>query len=236
MICKDFTLRYSAQMDGQAGEAEQADLQRHLGECLICRRRAAEMRALRADLQSLAPPQVRRTMAGEIQIALRQEAAWQASTARRRADWLDVWRTRLFSQSVGAAVSMCLFLFVATGVFRPAYRTLALAQAASELIFEDPNVRLKLPPPLFEPDRDLLQVGASLSENEEIVAMITVHKDGRASVAQIVAPSNDPSKIAKFSNVITHRASFQPADPAVNIRPEVVVIMAAMSVTGRASI
>jgi len=223
-------------MDGQANEVEQSTLQRHLGECLTCRRRATEMRSLRADLQSLAPPRSRRTLAGEIQIALRQEAAAQAGAARRRADWLDLWRIRVFSQGIGAAVSMCLFLFVITGVFRPAYRALSLAQAASELIFEDPSIRLKLPPPLFEPNGDLLSVGASLAENEEIIAMVKVRKDGRASVDQIVVPSNDPAMMTKFSNVITHKASFQPTRPDQNIRPEAVVIMIAMSVSGRASI
>ncbi|MGH9845307.1 MAG: anti-sigma factor family protein [Blastocatellia bacterium] len=236
MSCRDFSSLYSAQMDGRAGEAEQTALRQHLGECLTCRRRATEMRSLRADLQSLTPPRSRRTLPGEIQIALRQEAATRAGAARRRADLFDLWRMRAFSQGVGAVVSMCLFLFVITGVFRPAYRTLALALAASELIFEDPTIRLKLPPPLFEPDGDLLRVGASLSENEEIVAMVKVRKDGRASVDQIVTPLNDPAMMTKFSNVITQKASFQPTRPDQNIRPEAVVIMIAMRVPGRASI
>lgn len=223
-------------MDGRASEAEQTALRQHLGECLTCHRRATEMRSVRADLQSLAPPKSRRTLAGEIQIALRQETAAQAGEARRRADWLDLWRTRVFSQGIGAVVSMCLFLLVITGVFRPAYRTLALAQAASELIFEDPTIRLKLPPPLFEPNGDLLRMGASLSENEEIIAMVKVRKDGRASIDQIAAPSSDPAVMAKFSNVIMQKASFQPTRPDQNIRPEAVVIMIAMSIHGRASI
>jgi hypothetical protein len=242
MICREFPYFYSAQIDGQASEAEQIALQRHLRMCLVCRRRAAEIRALGSDLRMLPPPPSNRTSVGEIQIALRHEAELRASQMRRRADWIDLWRTRLFSQGIGAAVSMCLFFLVITGVFRPAYRALALAEAATQVIFEDPTIRLKVlllqppPPPVFTPNGDLLMVGASLSEHDEIIANVKVNKDGRASINEIVAPSSNPSVMATFSNVITQQASFQPVRRDHHTSRDAVVIMISMNVPGRASI
>lgn len=229
MICRDFPIFYSTQVDGQASEAEQVALQSHLRECITCRRSAAEIRALRSDLRALAPPQSKTTLTGEIQIALRNEAEARARQARRRADWIEAWRTRLFSQGIGAAVSISMFLFIASGVFRPAYsaiesyRTVALAQAPSL--------------PVFSPNVALLSVGASLSEDEQIIAMVKVKKDGRALINQIVAPFSgiDPSILAKFSYVIAQQASFQPVRDE-NANSDAVLILIAIDVPGRASI
>ena len=251
MICRDFPLFYSTQVDGQASEAEQIALQRHLRDCSTCRRHAAEMRTLRSDLRALAPPQAKPTLTGEIQITLRHEAEMQANRAQRRADWIEAWRTRLFSQGIGAAVSLCMFLSVITGVFRPAYRSayraLDLAQAATEVIateviIKDPTIRAKillmqpLPPPIFAPNGALLSVGACLSEDQEIMAALKVNKDGTTSIDQIVAPTTDPLVMAKFSNVITQQASFQPVRRNQNTSRDAVVIMIAMNVPGRTSI
>lgn len=43
----------SAQVDGHATEREQAKLQQHLRACAACRRYAADLRGLRADLAKL---------------------------------------------------------------------------------------------------------------------------------------------------------------------------------------
>src|SRR5262245_52667855 len=82
MICRDFPLLYSAQLDGHAAEHEQISLQRHLRECALWRRSAAEMRSLRANLRALAAPLPAPELTGQIQNRLRQEAA---SRARARA-------------------------------------------------------------------------------------------------------------------------------------------------------
>src|SRR5262244_2223856 len=78
MICIDFPLLYSAQLDGHAAEHDQIALQRHLRECAICRRSATEMRSLRADLRALAAPLPSPELTGQIQKRLRQEAAARA--------------------------------------------------------------------------------------------------------------------------------------------------------------
>jgi hypothetical protein len=248
MICRAFTSLYSAQLDGCAEESEQLALQQHLRECGGCRRSAAELRSLRWDLAALNPPKATPTLKGEIQIALREEAELRATENRRRQDSIDLWRVRIFSQSIGAVVSLCLFFFVITGVFRPAYHTISLALDApdaifSDVVFDDPTMKLKSllllpppPPPVFAPNGDLLSVGASLAEDEEIIATLKVSKDGRASINQIVAPVNDPSVMTKFSNVIMQQASFQPVRPKEYISREAVLIMFSMNVPGRASI
>lgn len=248
MICRAFTTLYSAQLDGRAEESEQLAIQEHLRECGGCRREAAEMRSMLWDLKALEVPKATPTLTGEIQIALREEAEMQATENRRRQDSIDLWRVRLFSQSIGAVVSLCLFFFVITGVFRPAYRTISVALDASDGIFpdaafDDPTVKLKLlllqpppPPPVFAPNGDLLSVGASLAEDEEIIATLKVNKDGRASINQFMAPISDPSVMTKFSNVIMQQASFQPVRPKEYTSREAVLIMFSMTVPGRASI
>ncbi|MFN0083895.1 MAG: anti-sigma factor family protein [Blastocatellia bacterium] len=245
MTCREFSLMYSAQVDGHAGEAGQIAIHRHLRECEECRLRAAGIRQLRAELGALARPRPEAGLDGQIRLALRNEAALLARKVEKHADRMAAWRMRLFSQTIGTAVSLCLFFVVITGVFKPAYRALALASAAQEVIFEETNqdaIKLKVlllqppPPPIFQPNRELLGIGAKLSEDEEIIATVRVMKDGRASINQIVAPLSDPSVTARFSNVIMHRASFQPTSPARNISPDAVVILSSVSVTARASI
>src|SRR5262249_32394427 len=123
-------------------------LQRHLRECAMCRRSAAEMRSLRADLRALPAPLPDPGLTRQIQRRLWQEAA--ASTARARAaqiagggiHWpnlvevrqfrfnsvangLEGRRAKIFSQSIGAIVSLLLFSVVVTEVFSQAHRNLA---------------------------------------------------------------------------------------------------------------
>ncbi|MBO0856896.1 MAG: hypothetical protein J2P21_00270 [Chloracidobacterium sp.] len=139
MICRDFPLLYSAQLDGHAAEDDQITLQRHLRECVLCRRSAAEMRRLRGDLRALAAPSSSE-LTGRIQKRLRQEASARAQfriaqvlggaiswgDIRRFwfnsfANWLDGRRAKIFSRSVGAMVSLPLFFVVVIGIFKQTY-------------------------------------------------------------------------------------------------------------------
>ncbi len=251
MICQEFPLIYSAQVDGRADEIEQLALQKHLRECPACRRRAAEMRALISDLRGLAESRVpdaqeqKHDMMAQTQAALRREARLQASRAIRRADLLDLWRTRLFSQSIGAVVSAALIFFVAIGILRSSYDALSLAEAATQVIWQDPTsdeIRYQAllkasllqppPPPAFSPSGELLNVSASLSEGDVIIATVKVHKDGRASVNQIVGQPSDPSVVTKFSNVIMQKVSFQPFRRNQNTSAEAVVIFSKVNISG----
>lgn len=241
MTCRDFPLLYSAQLDGHAAEAEQLWLQQHLRACVTCRRRAAELRTLRAELRALDTPPAQRALTARLQWALRAEARAQERLTRQRADWVEVWRTRLFSQGIGALVSMAVFLVSITGVLRPAYRALALGQAATEVIFAEPegdDIKLKVlllqppPPPVFSPSGELLNVGASLSEDDEIIATVKVSKDGRASINQIVGTQRDPAVVEKFSNVLIQQASFQPTRQKQTTSREAVVILSKVNISG----
>lgn len=241
MTCRDFPLLYSAQLDGQAAEPEQLWLQQHLRECVTCRSRAAELRALRADLRALDTPPAQRALTARIQWSLRAEARAQERLLRRRADRVDVWRTRLFSQGIAALVSVAVFLVSITGVLRPAYRALAFGQAVTEVIFEAPDeegIKLKVlllqppPPPIFSPSGELLNVGASLGEDDEIIATVKVRKDGRALINQIGGTQRDPALVEKFSNVLIQRASFQPTRQNQTTSSEAVVILSKVNISG----
>lgn len=234
---------YSAQSDGHASEREQMDLQRHLRECAGCRRRAAELRSLRSGLLALETPRPKSNLTTQLQAALRVEARASERVARSRADLFDLWRTRLFSQGVGAVISMGMFLLTLAGVMQPAYRTLALAKAATEVIEEEinPEIRLRVlllqppPPPVFTPSGALLNLGAGLAEGDEIIATVKVGKDGRASVNEVHGAPNDPAMVTKFSSAMTEQVSFQPTRRAQVTSAEAVVILSKVDIKANIS-
>jgi anti-sigma factor RsiW len=244
MTCQDFPTLYSSLIDGCANEHEQQVLQMHMRECAHCRRRATEMRCLRSELRALGSPRPEPEMSMQIRAALQREARLQASYARERADWMDLWRTRLYSQGIGAVVSVALILVVGTVVLRSALRAFSLLHTTTAVIWEDPvseeiryqsllKARLLQPPlpPAFSPSGELLNVGASLPEDYIIQLTVKVHKDGRASINQIDIPAQDPSVMTRFSNVITERASFEPRRNR-NTSNEAVVIFGKMNISG----
>jgi hypothetical protein len=245
MICREFSLLYSAQVDGHADERGQMALQRHLRECAGCRRRAAELRSLRSELRALAAPQPKGNLTVQLQSAFRVEARAYERVKRSRADLIEAWRTRLFSQGVGALVSMGMFIMTLAGVMQPAYRTLALAKAATQVILDeeeiDPDIRLRVlllqppPPPVFTPSGELLNLGAGLSEGDEIIATVKVRKDGRASINEIYGAPRDPAMVTKFSSVMTQQASFQPTRRAQATSAEAVVILSKVDIKANIS-
>ena len=231
----------SAQVDGYASEAEQMELQVHLRACDWCRRYAADMRGLRADLRALETPRPASALGlepafggvaltAQIQTALRREARFVKSEKRRKEDLIDLWRMRLVSQGLGAAVSLVLFAFVALQIFKPAYRALALADAARQVAFEeefsgDPAIRFRVmilqppPPPAFSPDAQLLQLGESMPADTEIIATVKVNnRNGRATLDYVVGQDeqvNDASLLTdRLASAFYQRASFQPPGSA----------------------
>lgn len=245
MICREFSLLYSVQLDGHADEREQLALQRHLRECADCRRQAAELRSLRSELRTLETPQPKGNLTAQLQAALRVEARAHERVEHSRADLIEVWRTRLFSQGVGTLVSMALFIMTLAGVMQPAYRTLALAKAATEVILEeeeiDPDIRLRVlllqppPPPVFTPSGELLNLGAGLSEGDEIIATVKVSKDGRASINEIHGAPRDPAMVTKFSSAMSQQASFQPTRRTRTTSAEAVVILSKVDIRANIS-
>lgn len=274
MTCRDFPLIYSAQLDGHAAEHEQIAVQRHLRECILCRRRAAEMRSLRADLRALAAPQPSPELTGGIQMALRREAAL-ARESEARAVWLSglnaqfagggggvdwikfrtAWfnrfanwfvgrRAKIISQTIGAAVSLCLCVVVMTEVFKQAYNTLLLAADGTQAIFEDPNdeairhqALLKAallptpPPPALNPSDEFRGVVANLRE-EDVILTAEVRKDGGATIMYIVPP-NDPSVEAKLSTAMSQRGIFQGAGHNQTTSTVAVVYFSSITTTAR---
>lgn len=225
MTCRDSSLLISAQLDGCLNAHEEWQFEAHLSECPACHRQAAELRCLSENLRSLGHQSPSTEMMAEIVVALRQEARLQNRTARRRADQLDIWRMRIFSQSVGTAVSFVLFLFLVTVILKPIYRTAALASVvvAEAAGYPDNSEEIRkfrqalIPPgpqPVFDPDPKgaLLGLSKSFSADDEFVVMVVkVDVDGRASVKQVVEPPRDPSAVTNFSNALFQQVSFQPA-------------------------
>jgi hypothetical protein len=274
MICRDFPLLYSAQLDGHAAEHDQFALQRHLRECAMCRRSAAEMRSLRADLRALAAPPPNHELTGQIQKRLRLEASQRAEALvqvgfhqnagrlavaginwvefrklwfNSFANWLDGRRAKIFSQSVGAIVSLLLFFVVVTEVFNQtrdqAYRTLTLAALATQTIL-DPNDEalreqaiLKTyllptpPPPPLNSNDELEGVVASLRE-EDVILTAEVRKDGSSTII-FARPLNDPSVEAKLSTAMAQAGTFQSASRKRNTSNVAVVYLSSITTTAR---
>jgi len=245
MTCRDFPLLYSAQLDGCADEREQLALQNHFRECPRCRRRAAEMRCLVSDLNALGESRNleghgrEMEMTAQFQWALHREARLQDSNARQRADSLDLWRTRIFSQGIGAVISVSLCVLVTLGVIGQIYRAALRSNISGEQMLynlDSDEIKFKLllmqppPPPQFNPSGVLLGIGASLAEEGEFVATLKVHRDGSASVNQISGTSSDPSVVQRISDAMTQKASFQPTRRDQNTSAEAVVLFSTVNV------
>jgi len=262
MICREFPLLYSAQLDGHAAEHDQIALQRHLRECVACRRSAAEMRSLRVDLRGSVAPLPPPELAGQIQKRLRQEAAARAGVRPAQipevgiswgdirrfwfnsfANWFEGRRAKIFSQGVGAIVSLPLFFVVVTEVFKQAYQTLPPPTSTSQTVFEDSNdealrserllkaALFPSPPyPVLNPTYEFVGAAASLSEECVIVAA-EVRKDGGASKVTFVVPPNDPSIQEKLSTAMSQRGIFY--KPNQNISSVAVVYLSSITTTGR---
>ncbi|HEY8459839.1 MAG TPA: hypothetical protein VIM99_05625 [Blastocatellia bacterium] len=264
MICRDFPLLYSAQLDGHAAEYDQIALQRHLRECVVCRRSAAEMRSLRADLRALAAPPSSPELIGQIQMRLRQEAASRARTKYalipgvgiswadiRRfwfnsfANWLEGRRAKIFSQGVGAIVSLPLFFIVVTVVFKQAYQARMSFTSTEQTVYEDPSdeaERSELlfkaalfpspPPPVLNPTYELVGAAANLRE-EDVILTAEVRNDGGAAKVNFVVPPNDPSIQEQLSTAMAQRGLFYGVKPNQNSRPIAVVYLSSVTTTGR---
>jgi hypothetical protein len=263
MICRDFSSLYSAQLDGHAAEYDQIALQRHLRECVACRRSAAEMRRLRADLRALAAPLSSPELTGQIQMRLRQEAAARKNVRSahvsgvgiswghiRRfwfnsfANWLNERRAKIFSQSIGAMVSLPLFFIVVIGIFKQAYPTPAGPISASRADYEDLDDKAERserlfktalfpspPPPVLNPTYELVGAAANIRELEDVIMTAEIRKDGGASKVSFVVPPNDPSIQEKLSTAMAQRGIFY--KPNRNINPVAVVYLSSITTTGR---
>lgn len=239
MICRDFSLLYSAQLDGHAAEYDQIALQKHLRECAACRRNAAEMRSLRADLRALAAPISHQELTTQIQMRLRREAESRSlarsylipgaglswSEIRRFwfnsfANWLDGRRAKIFSQGIGAIVSLPLFFVVVTEVFKQAYPTMPAATSESQAVSEDPGDQAERaerlfraalypapPPPVLNPTYELVGAAADLRD-QDVIMTAEVRKDGGAAKVDFVMPPNDPSIQEKLSTAMAQRGIF----------------------------
>ena len=258
MSCQEFPLLMSAQVDGYATEREQARVQQHLRECAVCRGRAAEMRVLRADLARLAAPQPPLgsgpDLTLQIQAALQRETRLHGTPARRRQDLIDLWLMRLFSQGIGTVVSLVLFFFVVTAVFRPTYRTLLASRGWMMMVSDpevvtaddpiDPAIRYRIlilqppPPPSFNPDEALLQLGQNLPEDAQIIATLKVNgRDGRAKLDEMVAQphdtvtAHDPGLLNRLSTVLYQKASFQPRRRNEFASDNAVIVLGKMNIS-----
>jgi hypothetical protein len=245
MTCQEFSLLVSAQLDGRTGAQEELQLQAHLKGCAACRHQAAELDCLRENLRRLQRPQPSVGMTSEILEALQLEARLQARAARQRADLIDLWRMRIFSQSVGAVVSFALFFLLSSVILKPIYRAFELGKAVATTagVIEDSDevkqlTLLLMPPPpsprpIFNPSGALLGFSESLSEEDEFIAAVIVDQHGHASIKEVVDPPRDPAVITRLSDALFRQISFQPATRRGRfVRSDAVLMFSKVNVPG----
>jgi hypothetical protein len=226
----------------------------------------------------LAAPLPAPELTGQIQKRLRQEAA---ARARRRAaqvpgggiswgdvrrfwfnsfaNWLDGRRAKIFSQGVGAIVSLPLFFLVVPQVFKGAHVLteafkqdhLTLTQPvlapppAPPAIFQYRNdeamryeAQLKAaliyppPPPALNPNPEFQWLAASLSEGD-VILTAEVRRDGGVAKVTYYVPPNDPLVQEKLSTAMSQRGIFQGVKPNQNISPIAVVYLSSITTTSR---
>jgi len=235
------------------------------------------MRSLRANLRALAAPLPAPELTGQIQKRLRQEAAARArgraahipgggiswGDVRRFwfnsfANWLDGTRAKIFSQGVGAIVSLPLFFFVVpqvfkgvevlTEAFKQDHLTLTppvQAPLAPPVIFqyrndEDMRYQAQLkaaliyppPPPSLNMNPEFQLVAARLIE-EDVLLTAEVGKDGGAAKVTYYVPPNDPSVQESLSTAMSQRGIFQGVKPNQNTSSIAVVYLSSITTTGR---
>lgn len=261
MICRDFPLLYSAQLDGQSLEQDRIALQRHLRECLTCYRSAADMRRLRADLRALPAPLSSADLTGQIQMRLRQEAEGQRAPSAvvsrgklrwgwgdfRRfwfnsfANWMDGPRVKIFSRTVGALVSLPIFFFVV--ICNQAHPATRSSPLATQSVYEDQDDKITryqalfkaalfpTPPPPSFNPTYEFVDAAADLHEEDVILTAEVRKDGGAANVVYLLPPNEPSIQEKLSTAMAQRGIF--AKPNQNISPIAVVYLSSMTTTGR---
>jgi hypothetical protein len=220
MFCREVSLLLSTQLDHRMRPDQQARLQAHLSHCPECRLRSVQLRCLRDEMSRMPSRLPSAEMAAQIVASLQREA-------RRRADRLEAWQMRLFSQSIGACVSVAMLLLLALLVYKPFYRAMELfkvvtetARIEMEMKDSDEVIKLALtlkpplpnnPRPDFYPSGALLGFSRNMPDNELIVAVAKVGEDGRAPIARFVEPPSSPELETQLSRALVQQVSFTPA-------------------------
>ncbi len=225
MFCREVSLLLSTQLDHQIHPYQQAHLQAHLSHCPECRLRAVQLRCLRDEMNQIPSRLPSAEMAAQIVASLQREARQRVQAARRRAECLEAWQMRLFSQGIGACVSVALLLLLAVLVYKPFYRAMELFKVVTETArgeFEHSDEVIKLaltlkpplpnnPRPDFYPSGALLGFSRNMPDNELIIAVAKVGEDGRAPVARFVEPPSSPELETQLSHALVQQVSFTPA-------------------------
>ncbi len=218
MFCREVSLLLSTQLDHRMRPHQQARLQAHLSHCPECCLRAVQLRCLRDEMGRMPSRLPSAEMAAQIVASLQREA-------RQRADRLEAWQMRLFSQSIGACVSMAMLLLLVLLVYKPFYRATELFKvvtetARTEMKDSDEVIKLALtlkpplpnnPRPDFYPSGALLGFSRNMPDNELIVAVAKVGEDGRAPIARFVEPPSSPELETQLSRALVQQVSFTPA-------------------------
>jgi hypothetical protein len=236
------------------------------------------MRSLRANLRALAAPSPAPELTGQIQKRLRQEAAARSWSRAARvpgggiswgdvrrfwfnsfANWLDERRAKIFSQGIGAIVSLPLFFIVVPAVFKGAH-VVTEAFKQDHLTLTPPvpapgppppmliqyrndeanryQARVKAalifppPPPAFNPNPEFQGAAASLSE-EDVLLTAEVGRDGGAAKITYFVPPNDPLVQEKLSTAMSQRGLFQGGKPNQKTSPVAVVYLSSITTTSR---
>ena len=220
LTCGDTERVISSYLDGELGRGERASVDAHLRECLVCRLRLSETRAVVRDLASVTRPMPSPALAASINRTLTIErAARRAQPAHPLSSRLVGWvRPHVMPYTVGAFASLLLFVGVMSAL-RPqlaALQSLAAASRAPIVVplapgeagydVTPPPVSLegyaatrnafrgRIPQP--QSARRARRAGVDAPERptrrRRMIVVADVYGNGSASLAAVVEPPRNP--------------------------------------------
>lgn len=247
MSCEETEQLLSQYIDNVLSLPARVVIDKHLGECPVCRAHLAEFRTLSRGLKLLRPPIPPADLVPKISDALMIEAAArrqspEASPLRRITEWLE---PRLMPYTIGSFASVILFVSMFAAL-RP--HIVALREAAAHTVVAGYDLGEPVTPegyaasrapfaeqsPSLNPSGALAALTRSYSnstdqpfqETDDMIVVTHVFSNGSASLAGVVHPPRDRRMLEEFQSALRQDAAFVPA--SLDRRPETMRVVFAV--------
>lgn len=236
--CKEIRHAFSSYLDERLAVEERAAIERHLGNCPVCRAALAELQVLVRDMRGLARPLPPPELAPAITNALRIEiAAVQRrpvlSLSTQVMQWLQ---PRLMPYTVGAFASVILFMMMFAGLRSSllafhdwdvatrqaqdviqfqAYSGYDITKPISAESYAAGRAPFSVDSPSLNPRGALAAFTRSALERQDeaddMVVVTDVFSNGSASLADIMQAPRDPRMLDEFQAALRENPPFVPA-------------------------
>lgn len=239
MDCTEIQAEIALFSDDQLSESGRAFVEGHLRACPLCRQELDDIRALRAELSSLARPAIPAALTESI-----REAVGAALTDTpglpafaqldRRRSWFDVW----LMPSAAAAFATLVLGFGLLTLMLSGNSPRETSSAAADVptrtaVYLDPldsgdvltaagyarsRMAFAAESPSINPQGALVALTRSLVRGEmkddEVTVVADVFGDGLAKISEVVEPSHNEKAVADLRKALESDPAFAPFVPA----------------------